>query len=46
MAIGTSQTAEVEVPKITAGAKAGIKGTLDPNCPETWIDYPSGFVIL
>ena len=25
MAIGTSQTAEVEVPKITAGAKAGIK---------------------
>ena len=27
------------------GAKAGIKGTLDPNCPETWIDYPSGFVI-
>jgi len=25
VAIGTSQTAEVEVPKITAGAKAGIK---------------------
>ncbi|MEO7653234.1 MAG: TonB-dependent receptor, partial [Bryobacteraceae bacterium] len=27
------------------GRKAGITGTLDPNCPETWIDYPSGFVI-